>query len=147
MALERLAEATLAERGQIDAAVNLTASFNITQAFVPALRERSGQLVYASSSAAKKPDASGMAYQATKAGIVGLAHGTMEEERKHGIRTTVIFPSLTDTRLVEKRPTPTPPDVLPGSLEPEDVAAASVFMQRLPPRAYVPELLLYPGQL
>jgi NAD(P)-dependent dehydrogenase (short-subunit alcohol dehydrogenase family) len=98
-------------------------------------------------SAAKKPDAAGVAYQATKAGTVGLAHGTMEEERKHGIRTTVIFPGLTDTALVEKRRTPTPPDVLAWSLQPEDVAAACVFVQRLPPRAYVPELLLYPSQL
>ena len=172
-AVERLVEATLAEYGKVDAAVitagtnirrrtideltaeswanmlavNLTASFNITQAVVPAMRERGGQLVYVSSSAAKKPDASGVAYQATKAGLVGLAHGTMEEERKHGIRTTVIFPGLTDTPLVEKRPTPTPPDVLARALQPEDVAAACVFVLRLPPRAYVPELLLYPSQL
>ena len=172
-AVERLVEATLAEYGQVDAAVitagtniprrtideltteswadvlavNLTASFNITQVIVPVLRERGGQIVYVSSAAAKKPDASGVAYQATKAGLVGLAHGTMEEERKHGIRTTVIFPGLTDTPLVEKRPTPTPPDVLARALQPEDVAAACVFVLRLPPRAYVPELLLYPSQL
>jgi NADP-dependent 3-hydroxy acid dehydrogenase YdfG len=172
-AVERLVEATLAEYGQVDAAVitagtniprrtideltteswadmlavNLTASFNITQAVMPALRERGGQLVYVSSSAAKKPDASGVAYQSTKAGLVGLAHGTMEEERKHGIRTTVIFPGLTDTPLVEKRPTPTPPDVLARALQPEDVAAACIFVLRLPSRAYVPELLLYPSQL
>ena len=173
VAVERLVEATLAEYGQIDAAVitagtniprrtidelttdnwadmlavNPPASFNITQGFVPALRERGGQIVYASSSAAKKPDASGVSYQATKAGIVGLAHGTMEMERKHGIRSAVIFPGLTDTPLVETRPTPTPPDVLARSLQPEDVTAACVFVQRLSPRAHVPELLLYPSQL
>jgi NADP-dependent 3-hydroxy acid dehydrogenase YdfG len=101
-AVARLVEATLSEYGQVDAAVitagtniprrtideltteswanmvavNLTASFNITQAVLPALRERGGQLVYVSSAAAKKPDASGVAYQSTKAGLVGLAHGT-----------------------------------------------------------------------
>lgn len=171
--VEQLVKAVVAEYGQIDAAVitagtniprrtldelteeswagmlsiNLTASFNVTQAAVPYLRQRGGQLLYISSSAAKKADASGVAYQATKAGLVGLANGTMEEERRHGVRTTVIFPGLTDTPLVEKRPTPTPPDVLAKALQPEDVAAACLFVLRLPERAWVPELLLYPSQL
>lgn len=171
--VEQLVTAVVATYGQIDAAVitagtniqrrtldeltedswagmlsiNLTASFNVTQAAVPYMRQRGGQLVYISSSAAKKADASGVAYQATKAGLVGLANGTMEEERRHGIRTTVIFPGLTDTPLVEKRPTPTPPEVLAKALQPGDVADACLFVLRLPPRAWVPELLLYPSQL
>ena len=129
-------------------AINLTAAFNLTQAVVPVLRDQGGGLIiHVASSAAKKPDASGVAYQASKAGIVGLCHGTMEEERQHGIRTTVIFPGLTDTPLVLKRPTPTPPDVLARALQPEDVAAACLFVMRLPPRSHVPELLLYPSQL
>jgi NADP-dependent 3-hydroxy acid dehydrogenase YdfG len=128
-------------------ATNLTAAFNLTQAVVPVLRSQGGGLViHVSSSAAKKPDLSGVAYQASKAGVVGLAHGTMEEERKHGIRTTVIFPGLTDTPLVLKRPTPTPSDVLARALQPEDIAAACLFVMRLPPRAHVPELVLYPSQ-
>jgi NADP-dependent 3-hydroxy acid dehydrogenase YdfG len=131
--------------GMID--INLTAAFNITQAIVPVFRQQEdGLVIYISSSAAKKPDPSGVAYQATKAGLVGLAHGTMEEERGHGIRTTVIFPGLTDTPMVLKRPTPTPPEVLARALQPEDVAAACLFVLRLPARAYVPELLLYPSR-
>jgi NADP-dependent 3-hydroxy acid dehydrogenase YdfG len=127
---------------------NLTSAFHLTRAIVPVFRgQGGGLLIHVSSSAAKKPDLSGVAYQATKAGLVGLAHGTMEEERKHGLRTTVIFPGLTDTPMVEKRPTPTPPEVLRHALQPEDVAAACLFVMRLPPRAHVPELLLYPSRL
>jgi NAD(P)-dependent dehydrogenase (short-subunit alcohol dehydrogenase family) len=127
---------------------NLTSAFHLTRAIVPLFRAQGGGLlIHVSSSAAKKPDLSGVAYQATKAGLVGLAHGTMEEERKHGLRTTVIFPGLTDTPMVEKRPTPTPPEVLRHALQPEDVAAACLFVMRLPPRAHVPELLLYPSRL
>lgn len=129
-------------------AVNLTAAFNLTQAVVPTMRRQSnGLIIHVSSSAAKKPDPSGVAYQATKTGLVGLAHGTMEEERTHGIRTSVIFPGLTDTPMVLKRPTPTPPDVLRRALQPEDVAAAVMFVLQLPARAHVPELLLYPSDL
>ena len=127
-------------------AANLSAAFNLTQAVVPVLRHQGGGLIiYVSSAAAKKPDRSGVAYQASKAGVVGLAHGTMEEEREHGIRTSVIFPGLTDTPLVLKRPTPTPPEVLARALQPEDVAAACLFVLRLPARAHVPELVLYPS--
>jgi NADP-dependent 3-hydroxy acid dehydrogenase YdfG len=129
-------------------AVNLTAAFNLTQAVVPVMREQAdGVIVHVSSSAAKKPDPSGVAYQATKAGLVGLTYATMEEERANGIRTTVIFPGLTDTPMMLKRPTPTPPEVLAKALQPEDVAAAVPFVLQLPARAYVPELLLYPSQL
>jgi NADP-dependent 3-hydroxy acid dehydrogenase YdfG len=129
-------------------AINLTAAFNLTQAVIPVMREQAdGVIVHVSSSAAKKPDPSGVAYQATKAGLVGLTHGTMEEERANGIRTTVIFPGLTDTPMVLKRPTPTPPEVLAKALQPEDVASAVLFVLQLPARAYVPELLLYPSRL
>lgn len=125
---------------------NLSTAFNLTQATVPHLRMSAGLIIYLSSSAAKRPDRSGIAYQATKTAVVGLAHGTMEEERQHGVRTTVIFPGLTDTPLLSKRPTPTPPDVLARALQPEDVAAACLFVMNLPRRAHVPELLLYPSQ-
>src|SRR5262249_54745157 len=130
-AVERLIQQAVASYGRIDAlvntvgtniprraldeltpeswsdmiAANLSAAFNLTQAVVPVLRNQGGGLIiYVSSAAAKKADRSGVAYQASKAGVVGLAHGTMEEERQHGIRTTVIFPGLTDTPLVLKRP-------------------------------------------
>lgn len=128
-------------------ATNLTAAFNLTTAIVPVFRAaRHGLLIHIASAAAKKPDRSGVAYQASKAGLVGLAHGTMEEERAYGMRVTVIFPGMTDTPLVRKRPTPPSPDELARALQPEDVAAACLFVMRLPSRAYVPELLLYPRE-
>lgn len=129
-------------------ATNLTAAFNLTQAVVPVMRRQGdGLIIHVSSSAAKKPDPSGVAYQATKTGLVGLTHGTMEEERNNGIRTSVIFPGLTDTPMVLNRPTPTPPQVLAKALQPDDVAAAVMFVLQLPARAHVPELLLYPSGL
>ncbi|MBI2939993.1 MAG: SDR family oxidoreductase [Chloroflexi bacterium] len=128
-------------------ATNLTAAFHLTQAAVTRMRGRGGRLIYISSLAVQRPDASGVAYQASKHGLVGLAHGTMQEERANGIRTTVIFPGLTDTPLILKRPVPTPPEVLARALQPEDVAAACVFVAALPARAHVPELQLAPAEL
>lgn len=172
--VDRLLESTASRFGQLDAVVNavgtnipdrsldalsdqawadlletnLTSAFSITQASLPLLRQSGGGLIiHIASSAAKKPDASGVAYQASKAGLVGLAHGTMEEERAHGIRATVIFPGLTDTDMVLKRPVPTPRETLDLALQPEDIAAACLFVLSLPPRAHVPELLIYPSRL
>jgi NADP-dependent 3-hydroxy acid dehydrogenase YdfG len=128
-------------------AANLTASFNLTHALLPSMRGRGGLIVYIASAAAHQADASGVAYQATKRGQVGLAHGTMVEERANGIRTTVIFPGLTDTPLILKRPVPTPPEVLAKALQPEDIAQACLFVATLPPRAHVPELTIVPAGL
>jgi NADP-dependent 3-hydroxy acid dehydrogenase YdfG len=76
-----------------------------------------------------------------------LAHGTFKEEKENGIRTSMIFPGLTDTPLVLKRPVPTPPEVVAQALQPEDVADTCLFIATLPPRAYVPELILMPTGL
>jgi serine 3-dehydrogenase (NADP+) len=126
---------------------NLTGAFYVTRTVVPLMREQGGGLlIYISSSAARRPDQSGVAYQASKAGLVGLAHGTMEEERRHGIRSSVVFPGLTDTALVAQRPTAPPPGALALALQPSDVAAACVFIAALPARAHVAELVLAPSR-
>ncbi len=128
-------------------ATNLSAAFYLTHESVPIFRaQHGGILIHISSAAARKPDRSGIAYQATKAGVAALAHGTMEEERDNGLRVTVIYPGFTDTPLVLQRPTPPTPEMLARALQPEDIAAACLFVLQMPPRAYVPELVLYPSR-
>ncbi|TDE03134.1 SDR family oxidoreductase [Jiangella asiatica] len=129
-------------------AANLDAGFVLTRSVLPTFRAQGdGLIVHVSSSAAKRADLAGVAYHAAKAGIAGLAHATMEEERPSGVRVSVIFPGLTDTPLVAKRPEPVPPEVMALAMQPEDVAAMCVALLALPARAYVPELLLYPSRL
>jgi NADP-dependent 3-hydroxy acid dehydrogenase YdfG len=124
---------------------NLDAAYVLTQAVLPVLRQQGdGLLVHVASSAAKKPDASGVGYQASKAGVAALAHATMEEERANGIRVSVLFPGFTDTPMVERRPTPPTPEMLANALQPDDVARMCLAVMTLPARAYVPELVLYP---
>ena len=120
----------------------------VPRAVLPAIREQgAGLIIYVSSGCVQKPDVSGVSYQATKHGMVGLAHGTFQEEKENGVRTCVIFPGLTDTPLVLKRPVPTPPEVVAQALQPQDVADACLFVAALPDRAYVPELVLLPAGL
>lgn len=130
-------------------AVNLTGAFNVTAAALPALRAcGAGHLIYISSIAARQADAvSGAAYQAAKRGLTGLAHGTRLEERKHGIRTCVLYPGLCDTEILQKRPNPPGADVLAQALTADDVADAVLAVAALHPRVAVPELEIVPARL
>ena len=145
---ERALEALTEETWNDMVATNLTGAFLCTKAVLPSMRtQQGGLIVYLSSAAVQMPDVSGVAYQATKHGMTGLAHGTRVEEKANGIRTSVIFPGLCDTEILGKRPIPTPRRLLDHSLDPGDVAEAVLFIARLHPRAVVPEMQLLPSRL
>jgi serine 3-dehydrogenase len=128
--------------------VNLNGAYYITQAVLPAMRaRRSGYLIYVSSISGIVPDVSGAAYQASKRGLLGLAHAVRVEEKENGIRTSVICPGLVDTEILEQRPVKPSPETLAKALRPEDVAEAIVAVAKLPPRACVPEIQVMPAVL
>jgi NADP-dependent 3-hydroxy acid dehydrogenase YdfG len=129
-------------------AVNLTGAYNCTRSVLPAMRARSnGMIIYISSAAVRAPDLSGVSYQASKHGLSGLAHGTRLEEKLNGIRTSTIFLGLCRTEMINRRPVPTPEEVLRNALEPEDVAEAVLAIAQLHPRVAVPEMDLLPSRL
>ena len=129
-------------------ATNLTGAYHCTQCVLPVMRQQqSGLIIYLSTGAVQKADVSGVAYQASKHALTGLARGTRVEEQAHKIRTTLIFPGLCDTEILAKRPVPTPADVLAQALQPEDVARAVLFVVSQPQRCYIPELQLFPNGL
>jgi len=145
---ERSLDALTSDTWDMMVATNLTGAFYCTKAVVPVMRKQNGGLIiYVSSVCVQKPDVSGVSYQATKHGMTGLAHGTFAEEQKNGIRTSIIFPGLTDTPMVLKRPTPTPAEMMAVALQPEDIAEACLFVAALPSRTRVPELVLAPAGL
>jgi serine 3-dehydrogenase len=126
--------------------VNLNGAFYATHAVLPAMRRaRSGLLIYISSMGGVMPDLSGAAYQASKRGLLGLAHAIRMEEKLNGIRTSVICPGLVNTELVEQRPVKVLPEVLEKALQPEDVAETILYIAKLPPRTAIPELHMVPA--
>jgi serine 3-dehydrogenase len=125
--------------------VNLNGAFYATHAVLPSMRNaRSGHLIYISSISGLIADVSGAAYQASKRGILGMAHAIRMEEKQNGIRTSVICPGLVNTELLEQRPVKPSPEVLAQALLPEDVAETILHVAKLPPRAVIPELQLMP---
>lgn len=128
--------------------VNLNGAYYITNFIFPFMRKAGcGYLIYISSIGGLVPDSSGAAYQASKRGLLGLAHAIRLEEKENGIRTCVICPGLVATELVEKRPIKTAPEILGKALQPEDIADLVLAVAKLPPRAVVPELQVLPSLL
>jgi serine 3-dehydrogenase (NADP+) len=125
---------------------NLNGAFYATHAVLPAMRTaRSGLLIYISSMGGVMPDLSGAAYQASKRGVLGLAHAIRMEEKLNGIRTSVVCPGLVNTELVEQRPVKVSPEVLAQALQPEDVAETILYIAKLPARAAIPEVHMVPA--
>ena len=65
------------------------------------------------------------------------------EEKDNGIRVTNIYPGEVDTPILEHRPVKVT-DEHARILQPEDVAAATLMVVHLPPRAHIPELIIKP---
>jgi serine 3-dehydrogenase len=128
--------------------VNLNGAYYITHAVLPAMRARgAGHLIYISSVSGLFADVSGAAYQASKRGLLGLAHATRLEEKENGIRTCVVCPGLVDTEILDHRPVKPSAETLAKALRPEDVAETVLAVARLHPRVCVPEMQVVPTYL
>lgn len=128
--------------------VNLNGAYYATRAVLPRMRKAgAGHLIYIASISGLVPDVSGAAYQASKRGMVGLAHAIRVEEKEHGIRTCAICPGLVETEILDKRPVKPGADVLAKALQPEDVADLVLAVAKLDPRAAIPEVQIMPTYL
>ena len=128
-------------------AVNLSGAFYFIQAGLTRLRAAQGDVILVASVSGQWPDLSGAAYQASKAGMIGLARAAGFEEHANGVRFSVLNPGVTDTPILLKRPTPPTPELAAQMLRPVDVAEACRLMLRLPRSAHIPELTILPTRL
>ncbi|MGC2942545.1 SDR family oxidoreductase [Brevibacterium sp. FAM 24638] len=122
--------------------VNLNGAFYFLRGALPQLRESNGDAVLISSVAALWPDHSGAAYQASKAGMLGLARGAARDEHANGVRITSILPGVVNTPIVDRRPTPPPQELRRWFIQPEDVAQATLSAITMPGRTTVSEVTL-----
>jgi NADP-dependent 3-hydroxy acid dehydrogenase YdfG len=126
---------------------NLHGAFYCMRAVLPQMRQRrDGLIININSISGKRSNPlGGLAYNAAKFGLRGLAMGLAAEEKDNGIRVCNIYPGEVNTPILEVRPTPVGEDRRRTMLQSEDVAAAVLFIATLPPRASVPELVLTPA--
>jgi NADP-dependent 3-hydroxy acid dehydrogenase YdfG len=125
---------------------NLDSAFFCIHSVLPQMLERkSGFICNINSIAGRRAwPVSGAGYSAAKFGMSALGICLGAEERDSGIRVTNIYPGEVDTPMMRQRPTPPTPEQVAKLLQPEDVAAAVLFVAGLPPRAHVPELVIKP---
>ncbi|HTU17143.1 MAG TPA: SDR family oxidoreductase [Gemmataceae bacterium] len=126
---------------------NLHGAYYCMRAVLPQMRERrDGLIININSISGKRSNPlGGLAYNAAKFGLRGLAMGLAAEEKDNGIRVCNIYPGEVNTPILEVRPTPVGEERRRAMLQPEDVAAAVLFIATLPPRASIPELVIAPA--
>ena len=113
-------------------AINLKSVFLVTQAVLPAMRERRwGRIINLSSVAAQTGGVVGPHYAAFKAGIIGLTHSYAALLAKEGITVNAIAPALVETAMLADAPKARA-DLIPvGRFEKsEEVADVAVMLAR-----------------
>lgn len=125
---------------------NLTAPFLTSLAVLPAMKARGGGLIVQIASMAAKhtKGPSGPGYVAAKHGFAALSATLNDENNIHNIRSTVICPGEVNTPILDLRPEPVPEEERARMLQPEDIAAAVLFVATLPERVCIPEILATP---
>jgi NAD(P)-dependent dehydrogenase (short-subunit alcohol dehydrogenase family) len=126
---------------------NLHGAYYCMHAVVPQMRQRrDGLIININSISGKRSNPlGGLAYNAAKFGLRGLAMGLAAEEKDNGIRVSNIYPGEVNTPILEARPTPVNEERRRAMLQPGDVAAAVLFIATLPPHASIPELVITPA--
>jgi NAD(P)-dependent dehydrogenase (short-subunit alcohol dehydrogenase family) len=129
--------------------VNTTGMFNCIHAALPVMRrKREGLIVNIVSLAGKRVMLlAGLPYCVSKFAAAALGTFVNLEECGNGIKVTNIYPGETNTPIVDKRPSPPPPEKRAQMLQPEDIAACVIAVAKLPPRAVVPELVITPPHM
>mmetsp|Transcript_48788 Transcript_48788/g.128893 ORF Transcript_48788/g.128893 Transcript_48788/m.128893 type:complete len:269 (+) Transcript_48788:3-809(+) len=83
--------------------VNLNSCFSLLRCLArPMMKQKSGSIVFCSSSVAKIGLPNHEAIAAAKAGVAGLALSAASTYAKSGIRINVVSPGLTDTKLASR---------------------------------------------
>lgn len=112
---------------------NLRSAFVVTSACLPVMAPGS-RIVFLSSSSAHAPQPGKAAYSASKAGLNAFAAALAGEVDRNGISVHVVTPAPVATPMLDDVHFPMIP------LQPEDVAAAVVWLDQLPSSVVLPEL-------
>jgi len=126
---------------QVD--TNLSGVFYLTRAAVPHLKTSpDAWIINIGSLAGRNPFAGGVAYNASKFGLVGMSEAMMMDLRYEGIRVSLIMPGSVDTSFGE-RPAGEKSD---WALTSEDVSRAVLDLLRYPGNAHASRVELRPSQ-
>jgi NADP-dependent 3-hydroxy acid dehydrogenase YdfG len=132
--------------------LNFWAGLYTARAAIPALKDGGGDIVNVSSTAGRRPvGATFGPYAASKFALTAFTESLRAEVTQAGIRVSIIEPGATATEIHEHikdervRESTRQHVEKDGAMQPEDVAAAIVFVVSLPPRVNVSQLMIRPS--
>jgi NAD(P)-dependent dehydrogenase (short-subunit alcohol dehydrogenase family) len=127
--------------------VNLRAPYILTQALLPQLKRRPGQVVFINSSTGLTARPGVSQYAAVKHGLKGLADAFRAEINPAGVRVISVYPGQTATPMQQRRYAiegrPYQPERL---IQPADVASVVANTIALPRTAEVTDVQIRPTQ-
>jgi NADP-dependent 3-hydroxy acid dehydrogenase YdfG len=125
---------------------NLTGALYCVTVALPFMRaQRDGLLIHTASMAGRFiGGVSGPIYTVAKHGIVAMSHGLNMQECINGIRSTVFLPGEVATPILDKRPTPVPPEVRAKMVQPADCGDLIRYIACLPRHVVMNEVHLSP---
>ena len=123
--------------------VNLEVPMLLTQQLLRTLKQNHGTIINISSVTAIGSNPHGVAYGATKAGLLSFSRSLFDEARKYGVRVMAILPDMTDTELYRHADFTADP-AMDAHLEAEDVADAVEYALTTRAGTCVPEIILRP---
>ena len=120
---------------------NLDGAFHCSRAAVPHLIEAGGGwIVNIGSLAGRNAFSGGVAYNASKWGLLGMSEAMMLDLRHQGVRVTCVMPGSVNTHFFGGEPDPD----ASWKLQPEDVAQAVLDLLSFPDRALPSRIELRP---
>jgi NADP-dependent 3-hydroxy acid dehydrogenase YdfG len=125
--------------------VNVAAAAEITRTLLPALRKAVGHVVFVNAAPGLHAVPRWSAYAASKAALRELADSLREEEARHGLRVTTIYPGGTATERLQKiRAQFGRSYDAADCIQPATLASVVLTVLEMRDDAYLPELSVLP---
>jgi NAD(P)-dependent dehydrogenase (short-subunit alcohol dehydrogenase family) len=89
----------------------------------------------------------GIAYCASKFGMLGMSLSLTQEAWKFGVRACCLCPDDVNTPIMARRRIKYPPEVLAQFIQPEDLAETMRFVAFMPRNASIPKIVIAPTNI
>jgi 3-oxoacyl-[acyl-carrier protein] reductase len=131
------------ESWDVQIRTNLDGVFHCSKAAVPHLQERGGGWIFnIGSLAGRNAFSGGVAYNASKWGLLGMTEAMMLDLRHEGIRVSCIMPGSVNTHFFEDGPDPDDD----WKLQAQDIARVITDLLAFPDRALPSKVEIRPSQ-
>lgn len=125
-------------------AVNLKAPYFLSQQAIQMMSSyREGYIINISSTAALQVPAGLATYGTSKMALAGLSEAMYQAGKEHGVKVTVIYPGMTDTKMLRDFEPPVDPEKW---MMPEDISNAVVFLLSQSTRVAIKEVTAWAAQ-